>query len=124
MPAFAPSFAQMRRSMLGAWLAVVYALAVMAGGLAPQAAWAHDVLPGATLCSGLVAPGSDAPDAQPELIHCKGCLVNPAMDAPPVADHPALAPRMAVVAPAVAVERGVILAPACDLPQSRAPPAA
>lgn len=124
MPAFAPSFAQMRRSMLGVWLAVVYALAVMAGGLAPHAAWAGSVLPGATLCSGLAAPGSDAPEAQSEQIHCKGCPVNPAMDAPPVAAHPLVAPRMRAVALAVPLQRGVILAPACDLPQSRAPPAA
>lgn len=122
MPASAPSFAQMRRSMLGVWLAVAYALAVMAGGLAPQAAWAHDLMPGATLCSGLVAPGPDAPDPQPELIHCKGCPVNPAVDVPPVADHQRAAPRMRAVALAVPLQRGVILAPACGLPQSRAPP--
>ena len=88
MPAFASSLATMRRSMLGAWLAVAYALAVLAAGLAPQAAMAHPVLEGAWLCSGLAAPGSDTPAAPVQADHCKGCPASPAMAVPPAVPQP------------------------------------
>jgi hypothetical protein len=124
MPALAPLLAQLRRSTLGAWLAVAYALAVLAAGLAPSAALAHPGLDGALLCSGLSPPGPDAPEPAGELTHCKGCPVNPVVSGPAPTLHGMIV-RLAVQAPAV---QTIIPAPprmaAFGLPQSRAPPAA
>ncbi|MDR6874249.1 hypothetical protein J2Y55_005282 [Bosea sp. BE125] len=124
MPAFAPLLARLRCSALGAWLAVAYTLAVLAAGLAPSAALAHPGLDGALLCSGLSAPGPDAPEPAGELTHCKGCPVNPVIAGPAPTLHGMIV-RLAVRAPAV---RTIIPAPprmaAFGLPQSRAPPAA
>jgi hypothetical protein len=123
MPAFASPLATMRRSVLGAWLAVAYALAVLAAGLAPQAAMAHPVLDGAWLCSGLAAPASDAPGLPAEADHCKACPASPAMAAPPPMQQPTLARRALPVALERPPQPGIGPATACGLPQSRAPPA-
>ncbi|CAN7399047.1 hypothetical protein LJR009_003395 [Bosea sp. LjRoot9] len=124
MPAFASQLARLRRSTLGAWLAVAYALAVLAAGLAPSAALAHPGLDGALLCSGLSAPGPDAPEPAGELTHCKGCPVNPVI-AGPAPTAQGMIVRLAVQAPAA---QTIIPAPprmaAFGLPQSRAPPVA
>lgn len=69
----------LRHSVLGVWLAVAYALAVLASGLAPSPASAHGVLDGAQLCSGLTPPGQDTPEPTGEPQHCKGCPVNPVL---------------------------------------------
>jgi hypothetical protein len=124
MPALSPTLATMRRSVLAAWLAVAYALAVLAAGLAPQAAMAHPVLDGAWLCSGLAAPAPDAPALPAEADHCKACPASPAMAAPPPLQQPALARRALPVALELPLQPGVRPATACGLPQSRAPPAA
>lgn len=114
---------RLRRSILGAWLAVFYALAVLASGLAPSPVFAGSPLDGALLCSGLTPPGHDAPEPAGEPTHCKGCPVNPVLAAP-------------AQAPGVAVERASLPAATVDrpshaeappallgLPPSRAPPA-
>jgi len=124
MPAFAPSLATMRRSVLGAWLAVAYALAVLAAGLAPQAAMAHPVLEGAWLCSGLAVPGSDTPAAPVQADHCKGCPASPATTVPPAVQQLTLVRRARLVALERPLQPGIRPAAACGLPQSRAPPVA
>ncbi len=120
MSAGTPILPHLRRSLLGAWLAVAYALAVLAAGLSP--APAHAALDGAPLCSGLSAPPPDAPAPTGDAGHCKGCPVNPAMAVPP-ASHPAGVARQArhVALPAGA-SPGVVATPAWRLPPSHAPP--
>lgn len=73
--------ATLRRSMIGAWLACAYALAVVAAGLAPSpaAAWPAE-LGAPQLCSGDAAPGSETPS---EPAHCKGCLASWPVALPP-----------------------------------------
>jgi hypothetical protein len=71
----------LRRSLIGAWLACAYGIAVLAAGLAPSTALAGPAeLAQALLCSGQTVPGSDAP-AEPE--HCKGCIVTWLATVPP-----------------------------------------
>jgi hypothetical protein len=109
--------------MLGAWLAVFYALAVLASGLAPSPASAHGLAEGALLCSGLAPPAQDVPEPVGEPAHCKGCPVNPVLAGPPQAVPAALARASAL---AVAdILRGSVDAPVAvlGLPPSRAPPA-
>lgn len=123
MPAPASSFETMRRSMLGAWLAVAYALAVLAAGLAPQAAMAHPAFDGAVLCSGLAAPGPGEPTTPAEPSHCQGCPASSPLAALPPVQQTILAPRAHAVTLDRPAEPGIRLAAACRLPQSRAPPA-
>ncbi len=114
--------------MLGAWLAVFYALAVLASGLAPSPVSARGITEFALLCSGLAPPAQDLPDQDlPEPAsnpdHCKGCPVNPVLAGPPQAMPAAL---VRASAHAVAdVPRGSADAPLAilGLPPSRAPPA-
>ena len=74
MPATAPILARLRRSVLGAWLASAYALAVLAAMLAPAPAFAaHAALDGAVLCSGQPAPDQNAPASDGGQLHCLGC---------------------------------------------------
>ena len=114
----------LRRSVLGAWLAVAYALAVLASGLAPSPASAHGLLDSAVLCSGLTPPGQDAPEPAGELTHCKGCPVNP------VLAGSGQAASITLARASVAAVAGIVLAavdapaPKPGLPPSRAPPAA
>ena len=110
--------------MLGAWLAVAYALAVLAAGLAPQVAMAHPALDGALLCSGLAAPAQDEPAAPAGSNHCKGCPLSPAMASPPPDQQPAIARLAQPVALSLPALHGIQPVPACGLPQSRAPPTA
>jgi len=81
MAARFPLLATLRRSMIGAWLACAYALAVVAAGLAPSpaAAWPAE-LGAAQFCSGDAAPGSETPS---EPAHCKGCLASWPVALPP-----------------------------------------
>jgi hypothetical protein len=118
-----PSLRGLRRSALGAWLAVVYALAVLASGLAPSPATALAPLDGAVLCSGLTPPGPDVPEPAGETAHCKGCPVNPVLAGPPQT-MPVAVVRASVLAVAD-VLRGSIEVPPVVLgvPPSRAPPA-
>lgn len=124
MSAFLPSLAQLRRSVLGAWLAVAYALAVLAAGLAPGAAIAHPGLDGALLCSGLATPNPDLPQSGGEPAHCKGCPVNPALAAPDVPPQAGIVRIAAALAAALPDPEGISACAACALPPSRAPPAA
>ncbi|WP_156640201.1 hypothetical protein [Bosea sp. PAMC 26642] len=125
MPAFAPCLADLRRSILGAWLGAVYALAVLAAGLLPAPALAMPPgLDGMVLCSGATAPGDDRPAPAGDTQHCKGCPVNPVVAIPPVPVAPALhrfasALSLAPIAPAppsIGVTFG--------LPRPRGPPLA
>ncbi|TCR68301.1 hypothetical protein EV560_102128 [Bosea sp. BK604] len=124
MPATASMLARLRHSVLGAWLASAYALAVLAAALAPSTAFAaHPALDGAVLCSGQPAPDQNLPASDAGQQHCQGCPTNPIVAAPPEALQPA-GSRIAllVAAPqllAAGLPRGVLL----GLPQSRAPPA-
>lgn len=113
----------LRRSLLGAWLAVAYALAVLASGLAPSPASAHAVFDSALLCTGLTPPGPDVPEPAGETAHCKGCPVNPVLAGPPQTMQAAVV-RASILAVAD-VPRGDGDAPPAvlGLPPSRAPPA-
>jgi hypothetical protein len=125
MPAFALPLARLRRSALGAWLAVAYALAVLAAGLMPAPAEA--LPPGIdkiVLCSGATAPGDETPAPLGEFQHCKGCPANPAVAASPAAQataHVRFATRLTLApAPQMASPHGF----GFGLPRSRAPPLA
>lgn len=115
----------MRHSLLGAWLAVAYALAVLAAGLAPQAAMAHQPLAGMILCSGQGFSGDETPQPQPtsEPSHCKGCPLFPALGLPHTAKLPETVRHAQPVAQRAPASRPFFIAPACDLPPPRAPPA-
>jgi len=128
MTADKPLLGRLRRSVLGAWLAVSYALTLLAAGLAPAPAAAHHVFDGAVLCSGLALPGQDAgePARQPtgEPSHCKGCPLSAAFTCP-ARPAPVSVVRAAVAVPAEALPaQDVAPAPILGLPPSRAPPAA
>ena len=113
----------LRRSVLGAWLAVAYALAVLASGLAPSPASAHPALDGAMLCSGTTLPGQDAPAPAGEPQHCKGCPINPVLAGPGQAVPFTLA-RVSVDAVAETILTVADAPPTVlGLPPSRAPPA-
>ena len=125
MPAFALPLARLRRSALGAWLAVAYALAVIASGLMPAPAMGMPAgLDGMVLCSGAAAPGDETPAPLGEFQHCKGCPVNPVVAAPPVAS----APRSLRFATSLTLAPAPQPAPPAEagfgLPRSRAPPLA
>jgi hypothetical protein len=115
----------MRRSLLGAWLAVVYALAVLAAGLSPQLAAAHQALPGTVLCSGSGLVGDEIPPPGPasEPSHCKGCPLYPVLDLPRAAQQPEAVRHAQPVAQRLPASPASFIAPACDLPPPRAPPA-
>lgn len=123
MTAETPLLRGLRHSVLGAWLAVAYTLAVIASGLAPSPASAQSPLDGALLCSGLTPPGQDAPEPVSNPDHCKGCPVNPVLAGPPQAVPAALV--RASVHTVADVLRGSVDAPPAllGLPPSRAPPA-
>lgn len=83
----------LRRSVLGAWLACAYALAVLASALSPASATAT-AMPG-QLCSGEMAQPGPGEPADGEGPHCKPCLPLPGLAVlPPV---PALAARIATL---------------------------
>lgn len=120
MTARSPLLDTLRRSLLGAWIACAYALAVLAGGLAQAATPVGPAeLAQAQLCSGQALPGSHAPD-EPD--HCKGCLGKVPVALPPAAVL--LAPER----PPIARTQPVLLAqaPRCAEPfglqPSRGPP--
>lgn len=123
MQARAALLDRFRRSGLGAWLAVAYALCVLALALAPTPALAtlsgHD---GFVLCSGAPVPDEGQPAPLGDLTHCKGCPLNPVLAGPPVEIAPVpmrLATRLA--SPALLAE-GLPHRFAAGLAQSRAPP--
>jgi hypothetical protein len=122
MSAATPILPHLRRSLLGAWLAVAYGLAVLAAGLAPASA--HAALDGTLLCSGLSAPQPDAPAPAGEASHCKGCPLNPVLSAPLAPEIAAPARRALPVAPPAATSLGIDAPPAWRLPPSHAPPVA
>jgi len=114
---------RMRRSGLGAWLSMAYALCVLALALAPAPAMAalggHD---GVVLCSGAPVPDDGQPVPLGDLVHCKGCPLNPVLAGPPAEIAPApgrLAIRLASPAP---LAEGLPHRFAAGLAQSRAPP--
>ncbi len=129
MTARASMLESLRRSVLGAWLAAAYALAVLAVALAPmpggQAIGAEF---GAVLCSGAPLPGGSGQDgpAAPlgEFAHCKGCAHNPIFAVPPAAAA-VLAARVAGVAvPQPILRESLPQGGVRGLPPPRAPPAA
>jgi hypothetical protein len=122
MSAGTPILPHLRRSLLGAWLAVAYALAVLAAGLSP--APAHAALDGVPLCSGLSAPLPDAPAPAGEASHCKGCPVNPVLAGPSAPEIAAIVRQARPVALAAASPAGIDATPAWRLPPSHAPPRA
>ena len=102
---------------------MAYALCVMALALAPAPAFAtlsgHD---GVVLCSGAPVPDEGQPIPLGDLVHCKGCPLNPVLAGPPVEAVPVperLATRLA--APELWGE-GLSHRFAAGLAQSRAPP--
>ena len=123
MTAETPLLRRLRCSLLGAWLAVAYALAVLVSGLAPSSASAH-VLDGTVLCSGLTLPGPEAPEPAGEPSHCKGCLLNPVMACPAQTGQVGVARASAVTAARIVAAIVVAPSPILGLPPSRAPPAA
>lgn len=124
MPATAPMFARLR-SVLGAWLASAYALAVLAAALAPTPGLAgHPALDGAILCSGEPAPDQHAPASDSDRPHCQGCPANPVVAAPPDALQPADSRVAVLVAAPQPLAAGLPRGASLGLPQSRAPPAA
>ncbi|CAN5183088.1 hypothetical protein BH10PSE8_BH10PSE8_11200 [soil metagenome] len=118
-----PFLRGLRRSTLGAWLAVAYALAVLASGLAPSPAIAHSPLDGAWLCSGLAAPTQGMPEPASEPAHCKGCPVNPVLAGR--VDAAVIADVRTPLSAASEQRAGFAALPAAVpwLPPSRAPPA-
>lgn len=115
---------RLRRSVLGAWLAVAYALAVLASGLAPSPALAHGALDGAVLCSGLTLPGPETPDPAGEPSHCKGCPLNPVLAGPAQLAQISFAGASASVVAGTVPTPVVAPSPILGLPPSRAPPMA
>lgn len=109
--------------MLGAWLAVGYALAVLAAVLAPAPGFAAGAgMAGTVLCSGNPAPGPDVPMPAGEAAHCKGCPLNPVL-AGPAPEQPAIVARVAEpVAARRPVFEGLPRGIVTGLPGSRAPP--
>ena len=124
MTARMPFLRGLRRSVLGAWLAVAYALAVLASGLAPSPASARGVADGTVLCSGQTLPGQDAPEPAGEPAHCKACPANPALAGTALVTQPVIV-RLQLDATAERM-RGTPARPAgvLGLPPSHAPPAA
>ncbi|MCO5090445.1 hypothetical protein [Bosea sp. (in: a-proteobacteria)] len=124
MPAPATLLDRLRRSGLGAWAATLYALGVLTLALAPAPALAtlggHD---GAVLCSGAPVPGEDPPAPAGDVLHCKGCPLNPVLAGPPAEATPEPA-RLAVYLPSSRPPAaGLPHRFATGLAQSRAPPA-
>jgi len=125
MSARAPLLDRLRRSGIGAWLAVAYAWGVLALALAPAPAMAAFAgQQGAVLCSGMPVPEEGTPVPAAELVHCKGCPLNPVLAGPP-AGCAAIAGRPVVrVALRTTVATGLAHGFAIGLAHSRAPPAA
>lgn len=128
MTAAMPLLGRLRRSALGAWLAVAYALTMLASGLAPTPATAHGLLDGAILCSGLPLPGqaasAPAPEPVDEPAHCKSCPLNPVLASPaPPAPVGIVRVSVALLTKLLPVERAAP-SPILGLPPTRAPPAA
>lgn len=124
MSARATSLRNLRRSGLGAWLAVAYAWAVLALALVPAPAFAalagHD---GIVLCSGATLPDDGGPVPLGDLAHCKGCPLNPVLAGPP-AGSAALAGQHAVRLPQrLSRAEGLAHRFATGLARPRAPPA-
>lgn len=117
---------RLRRSLLGAWLAVGYALAVLAMALAPiPAAQAFGPGAGAVLCSGNPVPGENGPAAPlGELAHCKGCAHHPLLAAAPPAAAAMGAPGSRLLALVPAASGSLPQGAVRGLPPSRAPPVA
>ena len=117
---------RLRRSLLGAWLAVGYALAVLAMALAPmQGAQAFGLESGAVLCSGNPVPSENGP-ATPlgELAHCKGCAHHPLLAAAPPAAAAMYAPGSRLFALVPVASGSLPQGAVRGLPPSRAPPVA
>ncbi|SEG42049.1 hypothetical protein [Bosea lathyri] len=124
MSARATAFTRLRRSVLGAWLAVAYALAVLATGLATVPALAaHPALQGITLCSGSAVPGDETPAPLSEQTHCMGCPLNPILLVPTAPQFPTIAQTVAPVALSLPLQHGLPRGATPGLPRSRAPPA-
>jgi len=125
MQARAALLDRLRRSGLGAWLAVAYALGVLALALAPAPAMAaFGGSDGVVLCSGVPVPDEGQPAPLGDLTHCKGCPLNPVLAGPPaeaVAGQGRLATRLHAPAP---LAGGLPHRFAAGLAQSRAPPVA
>ncbi|CAM5773600.1 hypothetical protein [Bosea minatitlanensis] len=128
MPVRARLLPWLRRSVLGAWFAMAYALGVLALALAPAPAAALAAPGGLLLCSGVPLPDEGGPGApaQPfgDLAHCKGCPHNPVLAGPPALASLALARTERPVAPSPRLREDRPRLFATGLPPSRAPPAA
>lgn len=94
MRAPSSSFARWRRSTAGAWLAMLYALAMLATALASpvQAGFAPGGEP-VTLCSGQILEPETGQLPDDPAGHCKGCPAMPAAGLPPSPGY-ALVPVM------------------------------
>lgn len=126
MSASGPLLAMLRRSVLGAWLAAVYALAVLAAGVVPASALAgHPALAGAVLCSGQsVSDTSEGPEPANGAQHCVGCPINPVLAIPPAPPQPVGVRLAATLERSVPILTDAIHGAVPGLPQSRAPPTA
>lgn len=128
MPAPARLLQRLRRSVLGAWLAMAYALSVLALALAPTPSVAFGVPGGVLLCSGVPVPddrSSGAP-ATPlgDLAHCKGCPQNPVLGGPPVFQAFFVARPATHLALSGQRDEGQLSVVETGLPPPRAPPCA
>ena len=116
---------RMRRSGLGAWLSMAYALCVLALALAPAPAMAalggHD---GVVLCSGAPVPDDGQPVPLGDLVHCKGCPLNPVLAGPPSGDLPLAGRSVVRLSLQQPIAEGLEHRFAIGLAHSRAPPAA
>lgn len=118
-------FARWRGSIAGAWLAMAYALAVLASALAvPGRAETGPDGAQIVLCSGAMLAGDPADDAQGAAGHCQGCPAMPAVGLPPSPGFVAFAPR--VCASERSAQASGVLAHGfpLGLANPRAPPAA
>lgn len=123
MTARAPLLQRLRRSGLGAWLAVAYAWAALALAVAPAPAHAASGHDGAVLCSGAPVPHDGSPAPAGDLSHCKGCPLNPVLAGPPAGPPPAAARLALRLTPRALSADGLAHRFATGLAQSRAPPA-
>ena len=115
-------YSHLRGSLLGAWLAVVYGLAVLATAAMPTPV--HAVVEGTVLCSGLSVPPADGPGADGADDPCKSCPTGPLQALPPVQQLAAPARPARLVVLAGGLSSGVLAPPGWRLPPSHAPPRA
>ena len=115
------TLADLRRSGLGAWLACLYGLALLAAALAPQAAHAQPLV--AALCSGQSASPAGDPAGGDDEPHCATCLPLPAAALLPASVRAAELPSLVAERVAIPFRSADAGSERYARPQPRAPPA-